>query len=193
MDTGPVYGVVTEHIRPRDTSGELLSRLADSGARLLVATLDGIADGSLHPRPQPSDGVSLAPKITADTARIDWRAPAPAIDRQLRSLTPAPGAWTESAWGRVILGPVEPTAEGGLKPGELRVERRRVLVGTGTDAVQLGQLTVPGRKPMGASDWARGARPEPGAVLGAAGHEPGPSDATRAEIAEPARRAGGSG
>ena len=166
MDTGPVYGVVTETVRPDDTAGHLLGRLAAGGARLLVATLDGIADGSLRPRPQPAEGVSLAPKISPESARIDWTAPALAIDRQIRSLSPEPGAWTDSPWGRLVLGPVRCTEVDGLAPGELQVERRRVLVGTGTDAVQLGDVTAPGKRAVPAADWARGARPAPGTVLG---------------------------
>ena len=75
LDTGPVYGVVTEPIRPWDTTGDLLTRLADSGATLLVATMDGIEDGSLVPRPQPAEGASIAGKITANDARIDWTKP----------------------------------------------------------------------------------------------------------------------
>jgi methionyl-tRNA formyltransferase len=166
METGPVFGVVTEVVRPSDTAGALLGRLAESGARLLVATLDGIADGSLQPRPQPAEGVSLAPKISPESARIDWAAPALAIDRQVRSLSPEPGAWTDSSWGRLLLSPVQLTQVAGLVPGELRVERRRVLVGTGTDAVELGDVTAPGKRAVPAADWARGARPAPGTVLG---------------------------
>ena len=101
LDTGPVFGVVTERIRPRDTAGDLLGRLSQSGARLLVATLDGIADGSVRPRPQPVDGVSLAPKIGVADVEIDWNAPAFAIDRLVRSATPEPGAWSASPWGRL--------------------------------------------------------------------------------------------
>ena len=63
LDAGPVFGVVTEPIRPDDTAGDLLGRIAVSGAELLVATLDGIESGELRPQPQPSDGISLAPKI----------------------------------------------------------------------------------------------------------------------------------
>jgi methionyl-tRNA formyltransferase len=166
MDTGPVYGMVTEGVRPADTAGELLGRLAQSGARLLVATLDGIADGSLQPRSQPAEGVSLAPKITPESARIDWATPALAIDRHIRSLCPEPGAWTDSPWGRLVLSPVHRTEVAGLAPGELRVDRRRVVVGTGTDAVELGEVTAPGKRPMPAADWARGARPDTGAMLG---------------------------
>jgi methionyl-tRNA formyltransferase len=162
LDTGPVYGTVTEPIGPRDTAGEVLDRLSTSGAALLVATMDGIADGSLRPVPQPADGVSLAPKITAVDAEIDWRQPAFAIDRMIRSVTPAPGAWTATRWGRLTLGPVEPVAESGLAPGELAAGKREVLVGAGSGAVRLGTVQAPGKRPMPAADWARGARPAPG-------------------------------
>lgn len=166
LDTGPMFGVVTEPIRPRDTAGDLLGRLARSGAGLLTATMDGIFDGSLVPRPQPADGVSLAAKVTAADAEIDWWAPAIAVDRQVRSVTPDPGAWSESPWGRLGVGPVEPTAQAGLAPGEMRAERHDVLVGTGSTAVRLGQLRPAGRRVMPAVDWARGARPAPGTMLG---------------------------
>jgi methionyl-tRNA formyltransferase len=165
MDTGPVYGVVTETIRPRDTAGELLGRLSESGAALLVATLDGIQDGTIVANTQPSEGVSYAGKVNAADAEIDWSAPAFAVDRAVRSLTPAPGAWTGSPWGRLVIGPVEPTDESGLAPGEMSVGKKEVLAGTGTTAVRLGRLTPPGRRPMPAVDWARGVRPESGQVL----------------------------
>ncbi len=165
MDTGPVYGVITEAIRPVDTAGDLLERLAESGARLLVATLDGIADGTVRAQPQSADGVSAAGKVTTDDARIDWLMPAVGIDRLIRSVTPAPGAWTDSPWGRMVLGPLTVADETGLAPGELRAGKSDLLVGTGTTAVRLGELTPPGRRRMAAADWARGARPAPGTVL----------------------------
>ena len=165
MDTGPVYGVVTETIRPRDTAGELLDRLSESGATLLVATLDGIEHGTIAAKTQPAEGVSYAGKVTVADAEIDWSVPAFAVDRTIRSLTPAPGAWTGSPWGRLVIGPVDPTDEQGLAAGELSVARTEILVGTGTTAVRLGSLTPPGRRPMPAADWARGVRPESGQVL----------------------------
>jgi len=171
MDTGPVYGVVT-----------------------LVATIDAIAGGTVVAVPQPVEGVSSAPKTTAAQARIDWSLPAAAIDRRVRSVTPAPGAWTDSPWGRLQLGPVlptevtdqptkvadqqtkvagqptevagQPTEVVDLAPGELLVDKKQVLVGTGTVAVRLGQMQPPGRRPMAAADWARGMRPAAGTVLG---------------------------
>jgi methionyl-tRNA formyltransferase len=162
MDTGPVYGVVTEEIRPRDTSGELLDRLAASGSHLLVATLDGIEDGTLVARPQPADGVSLAPKITVDDVRIDWSAPAQRVDRLVRAATPAPGAWTTFRGKRIKLDPVLP-GEGELAPGTLEDRGKAgVAVGTATRPVMLGAVRPEGKAAMDARDWARGIRLAPG-------------------------------
>ncbi|MBV8540771.1 MAG: methionyl-tRNA formyltransferase [Pseudonocardiales bacterium] len=165
LDTGPVYGTVTEVIRAEDTAGELLRRLADAGAALLVATMDRIADGTVRPVPQSADGVSHAPKLTADDARVDFSVPAFAVHRQVRSVTPVPGAWTLFRGQRVGLGPVlltDARTVGELASCELRVTKREVLVGTATGAVRLGEVTVPGKRAMPAPDWARGARLEPG-------------------------------
>jgi methionyl-tRNA formyltransferase len=155
MDTGPVFGVVTEGIGPRDTSGDLLGRLAHSGAQLLVKVLDGIQDGSLTAVAQVADGVSLAPKITVEDARVRWDEPAMAVDRRIRGCTPAPGAWTMLGDLKVKLQPVTITGEK-LAPGQLRVERNRVLVGTVTTAVELSVVQAAGKKAMNAADWARG-------------------------------------
>ena len=166
LDTGPVYGVVTERVRPTDTAGDLLGRLAESGARLMVATLDGIEDGTLEARPQPAEGVSHAPKVTVADARVDWTAPPVAIDRLIRSVTPEPGAWTTFRGERLGIGPVtRPDDAPGLAPGELRAEKRRVLVGTGGTPLQLGEVRPVGKRAMPAPDWARGVRIEPGERL----------------------------
>lgn len=160
LDTGPVYGVVTEMIRPTDTAGDLLDRLADAGATLLESTLDGLEDGILVPAPQPAEGISHAPKITVDAARVDWALPAHVVDRHIRAVTPAPGAWTTIGDLRVKVGPVAPTEER-LEPGEIAVTKQGLLVGTGTTAVRLGTVQPPGKKSMAAADWARGARLDP--------------------------------
>jgi methionyl-tRNA formyltransferase len=164
LDAGPTFGVMTETIRPGDTAGDLLSRLAEGGAGLLLATLDGIADGSLEGRPQAAEDVSLAPKITVDDARVDWTHPAAAIDRQVRACTPAPGAWTTYAGERLKLGPLAP-ADGQLPPGEVVAGRKTVVVGTGTAALRLGDVHAVGKRPMPAADWARGLRLSGGEVL----------------------------
>jgi methionyl-tRNA formyltransferase len=163
LDAGPVFGVVTESIRPDDTAGDLLGRLAVSGAELLVATLDGIESGQLEARPQPAEGVSLAPKITSGDARVRWDQPATAVDRQIRACTPSPGAWTMLGEARLKLWPVDPapgSADPGepLAPGEVRILRSAVLVGTATTPVGLGAIQPPGKRRMSAADWARGLR-----------------------------------
>lgn len=166
LDAGPVYGVVTERVRPTDTAGDLLDRLSFSGGDLLVATMDGIADGTVREEPQPDEGVSYAPKVTVDDAKVDFTRPAQAVDRLIRSVTPDPGAWAWLGDERFKLGPVTPAADAdGLEPGELRVERKRVLVGTATAPVVLGEVQARGKKRMPATDWARGVHIEQGTGL----------------------------
>jgi methionyl-tRNA formyltransferase len=170
LDDGPVFGVLTERVRPGDTSGSLLARLAEAGAPLLVATLDGIADGSLRPQPQPSDGVSYAPKLTVADARIDFGQPALAVERRIRACTPDPGAWTSFRDGRLKLGPAalaQPEqVDQPLAPGELLIGKSTVLAGTATSPLRLGTVQPAGKNPMPAADWARGLRLDSGERLG---------------------------
>lgn len=185
LDTGPTFGVMTETIKPDDTSGDLLARLAQGGSGLLVATLDALEAGELHAVAQPAEGVSLAPKISVEAARIRWGTTALAVDRHIRGCTPAPGAWTMFRGARLKIHPVTlapdaaALAEGGKIPdggknangrdipaGEVVASKRAVQVGTASGVVVLGAVQPPGKKPMAASDWARGVRLEPGEVLG---------------------------
>jgi methionyl-tRNA formyltransferase len=173
LDTGPVFGTLTEPIRPTDTSGDLLDRLAASGAALLVATVDGIEDGSLSAVPQPAEGVSLAPKISVADAEVDWWAPALGVDRRIRACTPAPGAWSTFRGERLKLGPVSLVSDDThddthLAPGELAADRAGVRVGTGSHAVALGEVQPPGKRRMRAVEWARGHRLAAGERLGEA-------------------------
>ncbi|MEV7870334.1 methionyl-tRNA formyltransferase [Streptomyces sp. NPDC088124] len=169
LDSGPVYGVLTEHVRPTDTSGDLLTRLAFAGAGLLSATMDGIEDGSLVPVPQPADGISLAPKITVEDAQVDWAAPALRVDRVVRACTPAPGAWTLFRGERLKLVQARLAPEvDTLAPGELAVGKNTVHAGTGSGAVELLWVQPQGKKPMRAADWARGVRIAPDERLGTA-------------------------
>ena len=158
LDTGPLYGSITTEISRTDTAGDLLERLAVDGARLLAATLDGIEDGELRPVPQPADGISLAPKISVEDARVDWKTPAQFIDRQVRACTPAPGAWTTLGGERVKLFPLTPLPGAtDVEPGRVVVDKRGVVVGTGSGhTVRLGDVQPQGRKRMNAADWARG-------------------------------------
>ncbi len=159
LDAGPVYGVVTEPVRPDDTSGSLLERLSHSGAELLAVTLDGIEAGAIEAIPQPGEGVSFAPKITPADARVDWKLPAHVVDRLIRACTPDPGAWTELEGARLKVGPVSLNASPApldLAPGELLPDRQAVLVGTGSRPVRLGEVQPEGKRRMTAPDWARG-------------------------------------
>ncbi|MEU8463219.1 methionyl-tRNA formyltransferase [Streptomyces sp. NPDC029003] len=169
LDTGPVYGILTEDVRPTDTSGDLLTRLAFAGAGLLGATMDGIEDGTLRAVPQPAEGISLAPKITVEDARVDWNAPALRADRVVRGCTPAPGAWTVFRGERLKLisvGLVPDRTD--LAPGVLSPAKNNVYVGTGSHAVELLWVQPQGKKPMKGADWARGVRIAPGERLGGA-------------------------
>ncbi|MBE0009847.1 MULTISPECIES: methionyl-tRNA formyltransferase [unclassified Arthrobacter] len=165
LDTGPVFGTMTEAVRPSDTSGELLERLAHSGAVLLVQTLSAVATGRADAVPQQGE-VSLAPKLTIDDARVDWTQPALAVRRRINGVTPEPGAWTQFGDQRVKIGPVSPwtpdpelppAAVVDLAPGEVAMDGTSVLVGTGSSAVVLGEVQPAGKKMMRAQDWARGA------------------------------------
>jgi len=163
LDTGPVFGTLVEPVGARDTAGDLLGRLATSGAGLLVSVLDAIEARTANAIPQPPDGVSLAPKITVEDARVRWSEPAFAVDRRIRACTPAPGPWTTFRSDRLKLAPVSPVSDAPpLRPGDLLVERGRVLVGTATEPVALGEVRAAGKKAMAAVDWARGVRPAPG-------------------------------
>ncbi|MFB7516584.1 methionyl-tRNA formyltransferase [Streptomyces sp. NPDC056144] len=168
LDSGPVYGVVTEDVRPTDTSGDLLTRLAFAGAGLLAATMDGIEDGTLQAVPQPVEGVTLAPKIQVEDAHVDFAAPALRVDRVVRGCTPAPGAWTLFRGERLKLIQVTPLPDRtDLAPGELSVGKNNVYAGTGSYAVELLWVQPQGKKPMKAADWARGVRITAGERLGA--------------------------
>jgi methionyl-tRNA formyltransferase len=167
LDAGPVYGTVAVPVGARETAGDLLERLAECGAGLLVETLDGIESGQLWPRAQPADGVSHAPKLRPEDAHVRWSLPAHIVDRQIRACTPAPGAWAVLGGTRLKLWPVRICAAqppdaapadspAGLRPGELLVTRAAVFAGTATHPVQLGDVQQSGKRRMSATDWARG-------------------------------------
>ncbi len=163
LDDGPVLGTVTDAIRSDDTAGSLLERLAGVGAGLLVATLDALEASSLRPVPQPADGVTLAPKITVDDARIRWTEPLLGVDRRIRATTPAPGAWTMLGEDRIRVLPLRRSADPGpesLAPGQALVTKSAVWVGTATEPALLDQVQAAGKRPMPAADWARGLRAE---------------------------------
>ncbi len=174
LDTGPVYGTLTELIRPSDTGSELLERLSHSGAVLLVQTLSALKAGRANAQPQRGE-ITLAPKLSIEDGRINWSEPALAIGRRIRAVTAEPGAWTMLADQRIKLGPVRLVAAAqpgpdavldanaaldfdplDLPPGRLAVGPKSVVVGTGSHPVELVQVQPAGKKTMQATDWARG-------------------------------------
>lgn len=161
LDTGPVFGTLTETVRPDDTAGDLLERLSRGGAVLLSQTLSAVDAGKAAPRPQEGE-VSLAPKLTLDDGRLAWTQPALAINRRSRGVTPEPGAWTTLDGQRIKLEPVGMRPDiRNLAPGQVRIDGKNVLVGTGSHAVQLTRIQPAGKKMMPSADWARGlATPE---------------------------------
>lgn len=156
LDTGPVFGTLTESVGPEDTAGQLLERLSHSGAVLLAQTLSAVDAGQAAPQPQQGD-VSLASKLTLDDGRLDWSQPALAIGRRARGVTPEPGAWTTLDGQRVKLEPVRLRPDvADLAPGAAVLRDKGVLVGTGSHAVELTRIQPSGKKMMAAADWARG-------------------------------------
>ena len=172
LDTGPVLATRSHPIRPWDTAGDLLETLAEVGAPVLVDTLDQIEAGTAAPVPQPSTGISHAPRVTSADARVDWHVPAHVIDQQIRATTPAPGAWTTVSGRRLKVAPVRP--ETGLPaqpPGSVTVDAGGVVVGTGSHPVRLTRVSPAGKGWMEAADWVRGARLELSSRLGGDDHE----------------------
>ncbi|MBD8505272.1 methionyl-tRNA formyltransferase [Hoyosella sp. G463] len=164
LDTGDVLGTMTERIRPTDTSGVLLERLAEAGAVLLEHTMDGLEDSTLTAIPQSTDGVSHAPKVTVEAARARWDQPGHIVERHIRAMTPAPGAWTMVGDLRVKITSAGVDEATRLAPGEIQATKSTVRVGTATGALQLDTVQPQGKKAMRAADWARGARLAEGAT-----------------------------
>jgi methionyl-tRNA formyltransferase len=170
MDTGPLLLSREVPILPDDDAGTLTERLAQVGAQLAVDTLDALQAGAIRPRPQPRDGVSLAPKVTPAEARLDFTLPAERLHHAVRAFAPTPGAWTlwrgrrlkvlRSAVAPPAAAPPPAQGELALGPGGT------LLAGTGDGALELRLVQPEGRRAMPGGDFARGARLAAGARLG---------------------------
>jgi methionyl-tRNA formyltransferase len=151
LDTGPVLLREATSIGPEETTGDLHDRLSGMGARLIVEALARLDD--LSATPQPQDGVTYADKIDKAEARVDWTQPAAALDRQIRGLSPFPGAWTEHDGTRIKL-LASRVAEGEGAPGTLLHDPLRVVCGSG--AVEIMQLQRAGKSAQSADEFLRG-------------------------------------
>ncbi|CAN5697639.1 methionyl-tRNA formyltransferase [soil metagenome] len=158
MDEGPVLSRIEEPITPGDTAGSLGDRLAKIGSIGLVEALAAYDQGGLEPVEQDHDRATYAPKITTEEAAIDWHQPSAAIRNQVRGLNPAPGAWTVLRGKRVKVWAVEPSAEGGLAPGELGVANGALVAGTGDGVLELTHVQLQGKRSTSGADAARGLR-----------------------------------
>ncbi|NDB17789.1 MAG: methionyl-tRNA formyltransferase, partial [Actinobacteria bacterium] len=159
LDTGPVFGCVTEEVTATDTTATLLARLTESGGQLMVAVLDALEQGAAVARAQSAEGVSLAPRITSAMTRLDWTLPASHLARAVRAFTPVPGAWTELGQQRVkLLGTPTAVLDAHSAPGEIVVGDSGVLVGSGAGSLMLDLVQSAGKAAMPASAWARGLR-----------------------------------
>lgn len=170
LDTGDILGVIKDQISDTDTADDLLTRLAYSGADLLVETMDGLAAGTVTPQPQKGEATHAAKILVAD-AEVDFTEKAEVLSRKLRAVTPAPGGWAMMGDQRFKLKPVtvlpaDQVESIELEPGELLIEKKRVLVGTGSSPVQLSMIQAPGKKMMQATDWARGQKDVEGLRFG---------------------------
>jgi len=180
MDTGPLLLAAEVPVHPDEDAGALTARLAEVAAGLAVETLDALESGQVEPRPQPHAGVSLAPKVRPEEARLDFTRPAAQLANAVRAFTPAPGAWTThrgrrlkvtraAPWGSggLMPSPPENRGSGGLAPGRLAVgPGGRLLVGAADRALELVEVRPEGRRAMSGAEFARGARLGPEEWLG---------------------------
>jgi methionyl-tRNA formyltransferase len=165
LDTGPVLASVREPIGPRDDAGSLGGRLARIGASSVLDVVRGLNAGDVEARPQDGSGAVYAAKIGREERMIDWGAPAEAIDRLVRALSPDPGAVTSFRGQRLKILKVRPRDADG-PPGRFLPVENGPLIGTGSGAIELVELAPSGRRLMSGTDWARGARLRPDEPLG---------------------------
>lgn len=161
LDTGPVVLSRETAISDGDTAATLHDRLARIGAEAIVAALANL--DALAPIAQPADGVTYAAKIDKSEARVNWSGPADRIDRQIRGLSPFPGAWSIVRGERVKL-LMSAVVDGGGAPGE--VISAPLLVACGDGAVRIDRVQRAGKSAMDVADYMRGTGSLLGEVLG---------------------------
>ena len=159
MDTGAMLAIEKIPIRSEDNAQTLHDRLADLGAALLLKTIPDYVAGKIQPCPQPSEGVSYAPKIKKTDGQIDWRQPAVAIGNRVRAMIPWPGAFTHVADGPPSLLKIwaAQVVEQAGAPGEvLQADRHGLVLGCGTGALRLVCVQREGGRRMSAQEFLAG-------------------------------------
>ena len=169
LDTGPILMQQAMSILPGATAAGLSAELAVLGGELILAALEGIADGTLVPRPQPQHGVTYARKIEREDGRLDWRQTAASLERQVRALDPWPGVYFDTpgrrgAGERIrVLAAIALPGESGSAPGTVLDENLSVACGGGV--FRPLRLQRPGRAPLDAAAFLRGFPIAAGTVL----------------------------
>ncbi len=160
MDTGPIYAVDPIRVAPQTTADLLLQRLTDTGIKLLPHVLGALETGKAKAHPQPSEGASYAPLLSKADAQIPWNKDASQVANMISAFTSQPGAWTVLPDGsRISIYPViEMKDHHTLQPGQVRVSKHEVTVGTGSNDVKLTFVTPAGKREMAADAWGRGQR-----------------------------------
>ena len=168
LDSGPMLSARAEPIRPDDTTGSLMARLAHIGAALLVETLPGYLRGDIASQIQDETQVTLCRQIKKEQGRIDWQRSAIEIDRHVRAMSPWPGAFTMLNGKLLKIGRVraEEADVSGVPIGQVRIEKTAVFVQCGADVLQLIEVQPEGKKMMSAPDFARGHQTLAGTLLG---------------------------
>lgn len=162
LDTGPVLLRQALPIAADATAGTLHDALAEMGARLIVAALDGLAAGRLAPEPQAETGVTYAPKLGPEDGRLDWSRPAAELERRVRAFAPRPGAWFTHGQARIKV--LAAACEAGeVAPGQVLDDRLTVACAGG--ALRLTRVQRPGKAPLDTAAFLRGTPLAPGTML----------------------------
>jgi len=155
LDSGPVLHRVSTPIADGETAGSLTTRLAALGASALVEALSLLSAGAGAPQPQDPSAVTYAPKISRETARMDWSRDAASLERQVRAFDPVPGAWTSLDGAPVKLFGGMP-AVGGGEPGTVLAASDRLVIAGGAGAIAVSEVQPAGRNRLSVEDWVRG-------------------------------------
>ena len=159
IDTGNLIFQEEEAIKPNDNVGDLYSRLMERGSKLVLKTVQAIEADAVQPKPQPTDGQwPHAPKIFKETCQIDWNRKAKEVHNFIRGLSPYPAAWTSLEGKTLKIYEAKPDTEVKLPAGEFLIKDDGIWAGTSTDALQLFQLQLEGKKRMNTQDFLRGYR-----------------------------------
>ena len=163
LDTGDILLQSETDIGPDETAGELEDRLEKMGCNLLIEALKLARSGKIEPKPQPEEGVTLAPPIAKGEADIDWNRPASYLHNHIRAMSPRPGARTGDL--KIFRSRIREGASSG-SPGTIKeIDSSGIVMNTGKGLISIVELQPPGKRRMSAADFARGRKPAPGDTI----------------------------